>query len=223
MSARKPIPFLLPLLCLLITHCGSLDKKPKPIEGTEKDKDGPGYLVGIIEYVNPQQKFVLFKAVRGMPLPPGHSLTALDSTGALSELTVTPERKQDHVTADIKSGNPRAGNLVIYRPESAANAATPLTISQTAAPTSAPTSPAVEWREGQPPPMEDTFAPMPVATDPATSSALNLPVPPPPAAATSAAPNTGFDPLATPLPSAVIGIDPLPVPVATDNPATPNQ
>jgi hypothetical protein len=150
---------------LLLCQCASKDEALKPIEGSEESKEGATYLVGIIDFVNPEQRFVLFKVQPGISLPTGHTLTALDATGALSELVVTPERKDGHVSADIKSGSPRAGNLVVYYPARQANPAAALPATATPPLPGAPPSPSsfpipaplgspadVEWREGQPPP-----------------------------------------------------------------------
>ena len=190
--------FRLCTLCalVLLTHCASKDQPLKPVEGSEKTKDGPTYLVGIIDFVNPDQKFVLFKAQPGISLPPGHTLTALDATGALSELVVTPERKDSHVTADIKSGQPRAGNLVVYFPSRQ--------VTTPAAPGVPPTSPAagpvtappgstgfpappglggqaeVEWRDGQPPPLPASGSPLRPQSGgmpPASPSSADAPIP----------------------------------------------
>jgi hypothetical protein len=162
--------------------CASKEQDLKPVEGSEESKDGPTYVVGIIEFVNPEQKFVLIKAQPGIAMPPGHRLIALDATGALSELIISKERKASHITADIHSGNPRVGNLVAYMPKGQSDPASltaegqPATTAPAAAPADSltpppsPTAlvplsgagtpysgpPAVEWREGQPPPFQPT-------------------------------------------------------------------
>jgi len=154
--------------------CATQDKALKAVEGSEDSKEGPTYLVGIVELVNPEQQFVLIKAQPGISLPPGHSLMALDATGALSELVISAERKANHVTADIKSGNPRVGNLVAYLPKNQTNPSPSAPLSPDGpsadgtapAPSQAPLvplsgagtpysgPPSVEWREGQPPPIQ---------------------------------------------------------------------
>lgn len=111
---------LLPACQLLKRH-----KVPKPVEGTENSTEGPTYLIGIIELVNPEQKFVLIKTEGRMAIPIGQELTALDATGALSKLVVSPERKANYLTADIREGNPRVTNLVTYRPKMQPAATTP--------------------------------------------------------------------------------------------------
>lgn len=166
-----PRPYFVFVLLLVVLGCASKDQALKPVEGSEDSKDGPTYLVGIIEFVNPEQQFVLIKAQSGITLPPGHTLTALDATGALSELVISPERKASHLTADIKSGNPRVGNLVAYLPKNQTNVVASTTESETTdgttpAPGSTPLvplsgagtpysgPPSVEWKEGQPLPFQ---------------------------------------------------------------------
>jgi hypothetical protein len=136
---------------MLLTQCATKDKA-SDLSTDEKAKKDP-VAVGIVEFVNPEQKFVLIKMQSREPMPPGQILTALDATGSLSELSVSPERKGTHLTADIKSGLPRAGNLVIYRP----SGATPTQLQPLSpAPVPAPTGAEVEWRDGQPPPIQPT-------------------------------------------------------------------
>lgn len=118
---------LLLLVIALLPACHLLkrNKPPKPVDGTENSADGPTYLIGIIEMVNPEQKFVLIKTEGRMAIPIGQELTALDATGALSKLVVSPERKANYLTADIREGNPRVTNLVTYRPKMQPGAAPP--------------------------------------------------------------------------------------------------
>jgi hypothetical protein len=170
--------FALALVLLIAAGCAtttSSETKLKPVKGTENEKDGPMYLVGIIEFVNPEQGFVVFKAEQGVDLPTGHALTALDATGALSELTISAERKGPHVTADIKEGFPRAGNLVIYRPKAQGEGATPLQLEKESSRGSS--GPQVEWRDEF---FVDPDQPAAGAGLPGGGQ-LQLPVPDPPA------------------------------------------
>ncbi len=160
MTLRPALPSLL-CVCLCLAQCASKDPSTTPVKGTEDSADGPAFLVGIIEFVNPDQNFVLVKTQGAAQLPTGHTLTALDATGALSEIVVTPERKGSHLTADIKSGNPRAGNLVVYRPKLQENPAPVPPGATQLAPlsglpdgSSSSSGPNEEWRDGQPPPLE---------------------------------------------------------------------
>ena len=132
MSRSHSRLLLLLLSAGLIAGCGSLGKKePEPVEGTKDSKDGPTFLVGLIALVNPDQKFVLIQVEGAPAMPVGHILEALDATGSLSELVITPERKGTYITADIKSGIPRIGNLVMYRPQKQAGATPPTTPPET--------------------------------------------------------------------------------------------
>lgn len=139
---------LLGLTSLLFSCASKTEDSTKKSDPPKKDP----IAVGIIEFVNPDQKFVLIKMHSRLPMPIGQTLTALDATGTLTQLTISPERKGTHVTADIKSGNPRPGNLVIFQPD-------PTTTPPIAAPqvnSSLPTTTGigpVEWRDGQPPPI----------------------------------------------------------------------
>lgn len=171
------------LLCLaaLLSQCATKDKAADSDDDKEKPKRDP-VAVGIVEFVNPEQKFVLIKMQSRMPMPPGQALTALDATGALSELAVSPERKGTHLTADIKSGLPRAGNLVIYRPDEAKPGdLVPLSPMPQATHGDAQ----VEWRDGQPPPIVEPGVPpsMPPAGDMPIIPLEPLPEEPPVSAA----------------------------------------
>lgn len=113
---------LFKILCALaggavLVSCASLRKKgPEPVKGTENAPGGPTYLIGLVELVNPEQRFVLIRTETKIGIPAGHSLIAIDATGAQTTLKVSPETKQNFLTADIADGTPRVGNLVIYRP-----------------------------------------------------------------------------------------------------------
>lgn len=162
-------------LALLLSSCVSKDPSTTPIEGTEHSPDGPSYLVGIVEFVNPDQRFVLVKTQGATAIPAGAKLTALDATGSLSEIVVSPERKGTHLTADIASGSPRAGNLVVYQPNKGTAPA-----QRASAP--AGSVPDVEWREGQPPPLEiDPPPPLPPQDSPIPLQPTSpIPLEPPP-------------------------------------------
>lgn len=139
---------------MLLTQCATKDKAADS-SADEKAKKDP-VAVGIVEFVNPEQKFVLIKMQSRQPMPSGQILTALDATGSLSELSVSPERKGTHLSADIKSGFPRAGNLVIYRPapDSSAGTTSSQLLPLSPTPVPVPTGAHVEWRDGQPPPIQ---------------------------------------------------------------------
>jgi hypothetical protein len=185
----RVIPFLRRLvaalgLAALLCHCSSTSS---PDSGKPDTAQDDPVAVGIIEFVNPEQKFVLIKMQSRMPMPPGHKLTALDATGALSELVVSPERKGTHLTADIVSGNPRRGNLIIHQPAlnrpagSAPNPSTaPLIPPGNASPS--PSGSDVEWRDGQPPPLPTPglpgATPLPAPASPAAPPVPMIPLDP---------------------------------------------
>ena len=48
-------------LAMTIVGCKSTRDKPEVVEGSETSEEGPTYLIGMIELVNPEQKFVLIR------------------------------------------------------------------------------------------------------------------------------------------------------------------
>ncbi len=119
---------LLPLLCLSLSGCGLIGKafrsKPKPDEDAKKPKD---LFIGVIDMVNPEQHFVLIKTGIQLKLEPGWKLeTRPSSGGPKSVLVITPEQKQNFLSADIAEGYPQQGEMVVLPPQggSAAPAAT---------------------------------------------------------------------------------------------------
>lgn len=166
------------LVCFvaLLAACASTSKDRDSKDDSDKPKNDP-IAVGIIEFVNPDQKFVLIKMQSRQPMPIGQALTALDATGALTQLTISPERKGTHVTADIKSGNPRPGNLVIFQPDLAAPPPIPAPAINPSLP-SATNPGAVEWRDGQPPPIlspdTQSLAPPPINSPSTTLPTIPL-------------------------------------------------
>lgn len=178
----------------VLMSCGSLRKKgPEAVKGTENAPGGPTYLIGLVELVNPEQKFVLIRTETKVAIPAGHSLIAIDATGAQTKLKVSPETKQNFLTADIADGTPRVGNLVIYRPGQQGTAAGPQSApgAAVAPPVEAPpadvASPsgltggggAVPAGAGGPMPSPIPLQPLPApAQTPAGNAAPNLPAVP---------------------------------------------
>jgi hypothetical protein len=103
-------------LLSLLGACSALKKKDGLVEGSENSPEGPTYLIGLVELVNPEQRFVLIRTEGAVKVPPGDQIIAIDATGAQSKLKVTPEKKQNFLTADILEGNPKVGNLIVHRP-----------------------------------------------------------------------------------------------------------
>lgn len=164
---RSQLPAALLLAALLLSGCGLLRRGPKPVDGSDNSPEGPTFLIGLIEMVNPDQKFALIRTEGKMTVPAGHTVFALDATGARSKLKVSPESKQNFITADIIEGHPRAGNLVGYQPKAQSLPATPAA------------NPPVP--EGAPPVLPPTPQ-QPPAIDPAAPPPFS-PIPQQPAAA----------------------------------------
>lgn len=108
---------LFTLLPALLASCGTVrkplswnpfKKKAAPEEVSQKD-----LYLGVVEIVNPEQRFVLIKADTRMVFPAGTRLETRSKTGSKALLTLTPERKQSFVSADIKEGFPQAGDAVV--------------------------------------------------------------------------------------------------------------
>lgn len=112
----------------LLASCSALKNDgPELVKGTENSPEGPTYLIGLVDLVNPDQQFVLIRTEGAVKIPPGDQIITLDATGAQAKLKVTPEKKQNFLTADIIEGRPRVGNLVIHRPgQQAAKPAPPV-------------------------------------------------------------------------------------------------
>lgn len=97
-----------PVLC----QCAALQKT----RSEKKEEDKPKtqtLLIGTVELVNPEQRYVLIQCDPSMILGAGTELTCLDATGTTSTVVITPERKGNFVAADIKEGTPRVKNLVL--------------------------------------------------------------------------------------------------------------
>ncbi|MEZ5384639.1 MAG: hypothetical protein R3F13_03910 [Prosthecobacter sp.] len=89
---------------------GMFDKQLKKTNRTGKAK-----LIGTIEMVNPEQNYVLINCTERLNIPAGTEIVAQGSDGSKSTLKVTPERKGNYITADIKDGEPKVQDLVLYR------------------------------------------------------------------------------------------------------------
>lgn len=176
------------VLCLAVPSCAMIKKAiPKWPRKKDKDKkeapDTAAHVIGAVEMVNPEQHFVLIRTQAGVALPAGTELTAMDSAGAISKLKLAPEKKGDFLTADIVSGNPRAGTVVFYRlynagqpnlpPNMPGNAPAQVPAQNPSAPPVMPLQP-LPQQQTQPPPLT------PVSPTEFLKPGSNLPVPPPP-------------------------------------------
>jgi hypothetical protein len=97
---------LLLIAPLLLISCAS--KK-----AVQSEPKGKSTLIGIIEMVNPEQKYVLIHCEQMPAITAGTNLTALSADGKKTQLILTPERKGHYLTADIKEGTPEVSNLVL--------------------------------------------------------------------------------------------------------------
>lgn len=119
--------FAIPLAgCGLLHKYGfgkSRDKKAAP-EARES-------LVGVIEMVNPEHKFVLIRSQARYNFLPGTQLVTYSPSGLKATLQITPERKSSFLAADIVDGYPQRGFPVfsIAGPEIAQPSSPPPAIS----------------------------------------------------------------------------------------------
>ncbi|MBX7209882.1 MAG: hypothetical protein K1X78_16315 [Verrucomicrobiaceae bacterium] len=168
------------LACLAVPSCGLVGKglnkmpwnKKKKNEAAKPD-DGP-HVIGTVELVNPEQRFVLIRTEAKVAMPAGQELTVLDATGARSKVKVTPEKKLDFLTADIVEGTPRVGGVAYFQ------------LDRKAVPPADPNKPVTPSSPPPPPPVTPLAPPdQPPPITPVSSSEFlkpeaSLPVPPPP-------------------------------------------
>jgi hypothetical protein len=83
---------------------GMFDKKlPK------NNRTGEAKLIGTIELVNPEQNYVLINCEQRLNIPAGTEIVSQNADGTKAKLKVTPERKGNYITADIRKACPRCG------------------------------------------------------------------------------------------------------------------
>jgi hypothetical protein len=121
----RAFSLLLSLALLLgCSGCNLLHKfKSKP-KTEAKAPEGPT-VIGSIELVNPEARFVVVHLLANVPIAPGTELFTMGASGRTAKLKVTPERKTVFITADVTSGEPQKGDAVLRGPATAAPAATP--------------------------------------------------------------------------------------------------
>jgi hypothetical protein len=105
--------------CSLLKKLHPFSRKHPPVSA-EKNGD---MFVGVVESVNPEQKFVLVRTELRMVVPPGAKLESHSANGTKASLAVTPEKKMNFLSADIAAGSPAAGDVVIMPAQVAATAA----------------------------------------------------------------------------------------------------
>lgn len=188
MSVR--ITFTRFLAVLLLLPCGScgtvrnlMAKREKPSKQDKKDDGKRDTVIGTIELVNPEQKFVLIRAQGRYIIQPGTKLHALSESGLKSVLQISPESKQTFLSADILEGFPKQGQTVIvpYDPTAEATASSPAPVatdvtSQTARGTHL-WQPEVDPVPGVPPSARASSPDNPVPGSLPTSPPATLPVP----------------------------------------------
>lgn len=81
----------------------------------KNNRTGNVKVVGVIEMVNPEQQYVLINCEQRLNLPAGTEIIAQNADGSKATLKVTPERKGNYITADIKEGTPKISDLVLYQ------------------------------------------------------------------------------------------------------------
>lgn len=174
-------------LCFTVPSCGLVSKGIRKLPWKKKKKDAPKedvvQAVGVVEMVNPDQKYVLVRTRGRMLVNPGTELFAMDGTGGQSKLKVSPEKKQDFLIADVVSGTPHIGNVVLFKPDkSAVPPATPPN-----QPVVSPNSPPPPDLPVQPPPIApvnpneftrpQNFSPAPAPMPAQTSPIPQQPLP----------------------------------------------
>lgn len=113
--------FALCALAVTCTGCGTMNKMftkkkaEKAAEAAKETAEAPkqDMAIGLIEMVNPEQHFILVRTESRMTLAPGTKLITQPQNGTKSTFIVTPESKQNFISADIVEGFPKRGEVVI--------------------------------------------------------------------------------------------------------------
>lgn len=112
---------LLALAVLPLSGCGTVQKKLLSRKQAKEKKEEPGgsrdVFLGLVESVNPEQRFVLIRLDRRMQVVAGTTLDVRSASGVKATLMVTPEHKMNFLSADITSGMPAVGDMVILPPQ----------------------------------------------------------------------------------------------------------
>jgi len=143
------------LLTLLFTQCSLFRRGGK---GDEDKKPEGDVVIGSIEMVNPEQKFVLIRTNAPLVIPAGSKLFSYSPSGLKAILKVSPERKLSLLAADIEEGYPQRGLPVFMTLENAQAHAEAATAQQnTVTPGVAPPpDPTLHWG-GVPSPSGETL------------------------------------------------------------------
>lgn len=121
MLTRPCLLILLALVVAPLCSCGTVQKKLLSRKQAKEKKDESAesrdVFLGIVESVNPEQKFVLVRLDRRMQVATGTTLDVRSPGGLKSTLVVTPEHKMNFLSADITSGVPAVGDTVMLPPQ----------------------------------------------------------------------------------------------------------
>ncbi len=115
------------MACLMhATGCAVFKKQllSRKYSKVPEDKSNDVF-IGIVESVNPEQKFVLIRTELRIAVTPGTVLESHAMNGAKASLVVTPERKMNFLSADVREGVPAAGDVVVLPAHSTAPAPVP--------------------------------------------------------------------------------------------------
>jgi len=101
------------------TGCGMMQHYTEKLSqiGRKKSKSenkAPEEIVlGVIEMVNPEQRFVLIRVESSFGVNAGTVLETRTASGTKTKLVVSPEKKSNFVSADIMEGYPQQGETVV--------------------------------------------------------------------------------------------------------------
>jgi hypothetical protein len=123
MMPRLCVALLLTSLAVFSSGCGlakrglaSIGSKRSDRDDEERKNIARETVVGVIESVNPEQRFVLVRMEQGIAVNAGTRLETRSPNGLLSKLVAGPERKLNFLAADIVEGMPHAGDVVVVVP-----------------------------------------------------------------------------------------------------------
>lgn len=98
------------LALLLALPCGGCSSTPEPPE----DQSGRARMIGLIEMVRPNDRFVLIRSLAAVPEPAGTELHSYSRDGTeTGRLRLSAERRRSMLTADVLSGNPSDGDYAV--------------------------------------------------------------------------------------------------------------
>jgi hypothetical protein len=105
--------------CGLIGKAGGLFHFGSHAKKTDTDDAKKDLFIGLIEMVNPEQRFVLVRTNANILYTKGTLLETRTPAGTVAKLIVTPERKTNLISADIMEGLPQKGDAVMLPGNSA--------------------------------------------------------------------------------------------------------